>query len=511
MRTLALGVASLGLDVAADLVAGRPLRLEIPPEAARKIAASRAILEQAAAGDRAVYGVNTGFGKLARVRIGAADRATLQTNLIRSHACGVGAPLPRPIAALALLLRIQTLALGHSGVRLELVERLVDVFHRGWIPVIPSQGSVGASGDLAPLAHMALVLLGEGAVDDGRTVRPAAEVLGEAGLAPFQLAVKEGLALINGTQISTAILAVAVHEAEVLARSADAIAATTLEALKGSISPFDRRVQAIRPHPGQAVVAANFRRLLEGSAILESHRDCSRVQDNYSLRCVPQVHGAARDWIAFVRRVVETEMNSVTDNPLVFSEGGAPLVSGGNFHGEPVALAADSLKIAVAELGTSSERRVDYLVTPDLSELPPFLARHGGLESGLMIPQVVAASLVNENKVLCHPNSVDAIPTSGGKEDHVSFATAAARFAREIAANVRRILAIELLAACQGLEFETVHRPGPGVDALYRAVRKRVAPLDGDRALAAEIEDLADWIGRGEVIRTVEAAALRLD
>lgn len=504
MRKVALDGERLDPTVLEDVLSGREIELALAPEARERIARSREVLERVASGPRAVYGVNTGFGKLASVRIAPADRDRLQTNLVRSHACGVGPALPRPIAAAALLLRIHALAHGASGVRVTLVERLIELFNRGLVPVVPSQGSVGASGDLAPLAHIALALLGEGEVDDGRGSRRAAEALHEAGVEPFALAAKEGIALINGTQVSTALLAAALFEAETLARTADCVAAATLEALKGSVVPFDERIHRVRPHRGHGEVSANFRRLLAGSGIVESHKDCPRVQDNYSLRCIPQVHGAVRDALRFVRQAVEVEIDSVTDNPLVFAQDGAVL-SGGNFHGEPVAIPADVAKIAVAELGTISERRIDYLVNPDLSGLPPFLAGSGGLESGLMIPQVVAASLASENKVLAHPASVDTIPTSGGKEDHVSFSTTAARQALSIVANVRRILAIECLAACQGLELETTHLPGPGVLALHRAVRKLVQPLAGDRPLSQDIETLAAWIASGGAVQAVQA------
>lgn len=483
----------------------------LDPEAARRVERSREAVERIArAGDDAprVYGVNTGFGALAETRIGADDVRRLQQNLVRSHAVGVGPDLADAEVRGMMLLRAQTLALGHSGVRRSLIDLLIAMLERGVTPRVPSQGSVGASGDLAPLAHLALALTGEGEARFDGELLPAADALSRAGVAPLELEAKEGIALINGTQYMTALGALALFDAARLCTGADVAGAMSLDALKGSSRPFDHRLMQLRPHPGQGRVAANLRALLSGSAIMESHRDCGKVQDPYSLRCMPQVHGASRDALAWATELVVREMNSVTDNPSVFVDesGEADIVSGGNFHGQPVAYALDLAAIALAELGNISERRVEQLVNPALSSgLTPFLAPHSGLESGFMIAQVASASLVSENKVLCHPASVDSIPSSAGKEDHVSMGSISAKKLRQVVDNVRRCLAIEIMTAAQGLEQRLPLTGGDGVEAARQALRKLVAPLDADRPLYRDVEAVARALDAGDLVGAVEA------
>ena len=493
-----------------ESVTRRRRRVVIDADAAAKVRRARSAVERIAqAGDGAprVYGVNTGFGALAETRIDAAEVRQLQRNLVRSHASGVGPDLSEAAVRGMLLLRAQTLALGHSGVRLELIELLISLLERGVVPRVPAQGSVGASGDLAPLAHLALVLVGEGQARFDGVLESGAVALKRAGLRPIELEAKEGLSLINGTQYMTASGALSLLEGRRLASVADLAGAMSLEALKGSERPFDERLMALRPHPGQSQVATNLRRLLAESEIMESHRDCGKVQDPYSLRCMPQVHGATRDALGWAADVVEREINSVTDNPIVFvgEDAVADLVSGGNFHGQPVAYALDFCAIALAELGNISERRVEQLVNPALSSgLTPFLAQSSGLNSGFMIAQVASASLVSENKVLCHPASVDSIPSSAGREDHVSMGSISARKLETIVENVRRCLAIEVLTAAAGLDQRSPLRSGAGVEAAYRAVRAVVAPLTEDRPLSEDIERVAALIESGELVASVE-------
>ena len=480
--------------------------------ARERIEASRAAVEAiAAAGDAApaVYGVNTGFGALAEKRIGAADVTKLQKNLVRSHACGVGPDLSDAEVRAMLVLRAQVVAQGYSGVRPEVVDLLIGMINAGVFPRIPAQGSVGASGDLAPLAHLALVLMGEGEARFAGERMPAAKALHKAGLAPIELAAKEGIALINGTQYMTALGGLALERARELCVAADIIAAVSIEALEGSKRPFDERLMQVRPHPGQAQVASNMRSLLADSQIMESHAHCGKVQDPYSLRCVPQVHGATRDALGWVRDTLQCELNSVTDNPTVFldDEGAADLVSGGNFHGQPVAIALDLAAIAVAELANISERRVEQLVNPALSTgLSPFLASDSGLCSGFMIAQVASASLVSENKVLCHPASVDSIPSSANREDHVSMGSISARKFVQVVDNVTHSLAIELLAATQGIDQRAPLVPSTGVAAAHAAVRRRVATLDDDRPLYLDFATARELIEAGSLRREVEAA-----
>ncbi|MCC6670604.1 MAG: histidine ammonia-lyase [Planctomycetes bacterium] len=507
MPAVALGRPNLGLDTLFRL-ASPGTQARLAPAARRAVAACRARVRSAVAGGGALYGINTGFGKLAGVRIEADKLGLLQRNLILSHATGVGDPLPVEVCRLALALRVQALARGFSGVRVELLEHVLAFLNADLIPVIPEQGSVGASGDLAPLAHMALPLLGHGEVHHRGKVVSGRRALALLRRPPIALAEKEGLALINGTQIMTAIGLLALRDALQVARCADVACATTLEALRGSVKPFLAEVHALRPHPWQAATAANLRALLRDSRIVPSHADCAKVQDAYSMRCAPQVHGAARDALAFAERVLLAEANSVTDNPLVLRDG--RVVSAGNFHGQPVSQAMDFLGIALATLANISERRIENLVNPDISGLPPFLAPHPGLDSGYMIPQVVAAALASENKTLAHPSSVDTIPTSANREDHVSMGVTAARHAARIAANSRKVVAIELMCAVQGLECGARLRPGRGVQAAQRAVRRVVPPLRSDRFLAPDLRAIERLIEDGSLLRAVEARAGRL-
>jgi histidine ammonia-lyase len=452
-----------------------------------------------------IYGVNTGFGKLAQVQVPPHELKLLQRNLLLSHAIGVGEAFGTEVVRGMLLLRAQSLAYGYSGVRPVVVEYLLEFLNWHIHPVVPSQGSVGASGDLAPLSHMCLPLMGEGEVEYGGTIRPAAEVLREVGLTPLELEAKEGLALINGTQAMGSLLALLMLDSQVLLKAADIAVAMSVEALKASHRPFDEAVARLRPHPGMAATSRNVRQLLQDSEIMRSHIDCDKVQDAYSLRAAPQVHGASRDAIEHVRRVVEREMESVTDNPLVFPVEGRT-ISAGNFHGQPLALAADYAAIALAELANISERRIEQMLNPSLSGLPAFLAEGSGLNSGLMISQYTAAALVSENKVLAHPASVDSIPTSANQEDHVSMGTVACRKAREIFENTLWVLAIELASAAQALDFHAPLRPGKGAQAVYGRIRQEVPHLDRDRYLKPELSRIRELIRSGELVRVAEEA-----
>ena len=467
----------------------------VAPEARTRVAASRAVVDRKAEGADAVYGVNTGFGSFAETRIDKRDLAALQLNLLRSHAAGVGSPLPVRVVRAAMALRANVLAKGYSGIRLETLEALVAMLNRGVHPRVPSRGSVGASGDLAPLAHLALVLVGEG--EDCDQV-PGGEALRRAGLEPITLEAKEGLALINGTQVSTAVLALALAGAEQLSRAADIGAALSIDALLGSMHPFEPRIHQPRPFAGQAASAGNLLRLLEGSGINQSHANCGRVQDAYSMRCAPQVHGAAREALRWIRHIVTIEMNAATDNPMVFAESGE-MVSGGNFHGAPLALAADLLVMAVAQLATISERRSERLVNPALSGLPAFLTQHGGLQSGLMIAQVTAAALTSEIKTLAHPASVDTIPTSANKEDHVSMSMHAALKAERALQLSIHVIAVEILCACQAIDLLAPLESSPALMRAHKTVRERVEKLVDDRPPAPDIDAIAEIIRGGEL------------
>lgn len=505
IRTFALSGEDLTVeDVWAVAVEGAQAALA--GSARERMRAAREVVMRAAHGGREhTYGINTGFGRFVSQSIPEELTNELQVRLLRSHACGVGEPYPREIVRAAMLLRANTLAKGYSGARVETVELLLDCLNRGLLPRVPSRGSVGASGDLAPLAHLALPLIGEGEAWVEGELLPGAEALARVGLEPIALEAKEGLSLVNGTQFMTAACALGLVRARRLARTADIACALAVEALQGSRTSFLPQVHALRPFRGQQDSAANVMRLLEGSAIIEAHRWCDKVQDAYSLRCAPQVHGAARDLLDYVGYVASIELNAATDNPLVLVEE-EMLVSNGNFHGQPVAFALDALALAVSELASISERRIERMVNPSLSEgLPAFLTPDGGLNSGFMIPQYVAAALVSENKVLSHPASVDSIPTSAGQEDHVSMGNTAALKAWQVLANAERVLAIELLAGAQAVEFLAPLQPGVGAAAARRAVREISPRLLEDRSLSADVEAVATAIRDGSLLATVEA------
>lgn len=493
-----LRIATLHADIAASLAA---LRQSHPA-----VDRSRAIVLSALEDGRAHYGINTGFGVLAHKRIDAEQITELQHNLLLSHACGVGEPVPRDITRLMLQLKIHALGLGQSGISRSTFRQLLAMEAAGLLPWVPSRGSVGASGDLAPLAHLCLPLIGRGEVwkesGDGR--RSAAIALREHGLTPIRLKPKDGLALINGTQLMSAYGAHVLERALVLVKEADILATMSLEALQGSAVPFDERIHLARPHQGQIRVARNVRALLRASEILDSHRDCGKVQDPYCLRCVPQVHGASRDALEFAGGVLETELNSVTDNPLVFEDGA--ILSGGNFHGQPLALALDFAAIALAELASISERRT-YLLLEGHDGLPKLLMRDTGVNSGFMIPQYTAAALVSENKVLCHPASVDSIPTSLGQEDHVSMGSISAVKLLSVLNNVEHVLAVELLTASQALDFRSPLKPGAGVLAAHRFLRRQVPHADRDFEVGGDLDRCVALLREGQLVREVECVS----
>ncbi|WP_126427695.1 histidine ammonia-lyase [Brevibacillus marinus] len=467
-----------------EAIARRFAPVKLSADAIDRIQASRRLVERMVRERRVAYGVTTGFGKFSDVVISREDTRQLQENLIMSHACGVGEPYPVEVVRAMIALRINALAKGYSGIRLETLTLLVEMLNRGVHPIIPQQGSLGASGDLAPLAHLVLVMLGKGEAEyEGRRL-PGAAALQAAGLQPIRLHAKEGLALINGTQAMSALLCLALVDARTVLESAEVIAALSVEALRGIADAYDPRLHALRPHPGQQESARRLRAYLTGSERITEQGQL-RVQDAYSLRCIPQVHGATRDTLAYVWQIVERECNSVTDNPILFSET-EEVISGGNFHGQPLALAADFLAIATAELANISERRTERLVNPQLSGLPAFLTPYGGLHSGYMIAQYTAASLVSENKVLCHPASVDSIPSSANQEDHVSMGTTAARKLRTVVENTRKVLAIEYLTAAQAIDFGT-GKLGAGTEKAYQLLRSHVPRLEHDRELHADI------------------------
>lgn len=493
-------------------IAGQPLSLakiaaiaigggkvKVARSAHARIKASRKVVEEIVARDAVVYGVTTGFGKLSEVHISKDELRQLQLNLVRSHACGVGRPLAEAEVRAMMLLRANVLTLGLSGIRLQVIELMAEMLNRGLYPVIPEKGSVSASGDLAPLAHLALTLIGEGEAIYREERLPSADALRQAGLAPVQLEAKEGLALLNGTQAMHAVGGLALFRAKRLSRVADVAGAMSLDALKGTPTPFDPRIQQARPHPGQKAVAEHLLALLRDSEIRASHISGDpRVQDAYSLRCMPQVHGAVRGAFAHCEETLSIESGSATDNPLIFSESG-DVLSGGNFHGAPLALALDYAAIALTDLMSISERRIDRLVNPDLNEgLPPFLALHAGMQSGFMIPHVTAVALLNEAKVFSHPASVDNLPTSGGKEDHVSMGMTGALKFRTIVENAEHLLAIELLAAAEALEFRRPLKGGVGVERAYQTVRALVPPAIEDRSMSRDIEMIAAALREGK-------------
>ena len=508
MRTVVVTGDALTVEDVVDVARGRA-RAELGPDVAARMEPSRRVVTDAVEQDQVMYGVTTGFGALADTHVGRDDLERMQLALVRSHSAGVSAPLPDDAVRGLLLLRARTLTGGYSGVRVDLPRRLLELLDRGLLPVIPGKGSVGASGDLAQLAHLAQPLVGEGRLRRGGDTdlagRPTAELLAEEGLEPLTLAAKEGLSLINGTEPMQVLLCLAINEIELLVKVADIACAMSVESLLGTDRAYDERVQVIRPHPGQLDSAANLRRLLAGSPLIASHRESDHaVQDSYCLRCAPQVHGAVRDVLTHFRRVIDIELGSIVDNPVIVPDG--EVMSTGNFHGEPLAFAGDMLAIAVAELASISERRTDRMLDPAFSrDLPAFLARDPGTNSGYMIAQYTAASLVSENKVLAHPASVDTIPTSGNQEDHVSMGWTSVRKLREVVANVRAVLSVEIVAASQAIDFRAdVAEPGAASGAVHRLVRTQVPTMDADRNVAVQLAAVDALLA--EIVGAAEAA-----
>jgi histidine ammonia-lyase len=502
--TITLKDSGLTLDDVRIFVKG-DAEVEIHKAVIKRLTKVREYVEEKLDSHEPFYGINTGVGLLANKRISDVELDKLQENLIVSHAVGVGDPFDDDTVRLIMLLRASVLAMGYSGVRPEVLELLVSFINKGVLPIIPSQGSVSASGDLAPLAHIALALIGRGEVSYRGKCIPARDALEKAGLAPIRLKAKEGLALINGTQASCAVALQTFLAAESLAKHADIAGALSIEGERASQRPFDKRIHKLRPYPGQLATADNVRRLIEGSGIIADHAECTRVQDPYSFRCIPQVHGAVKDVIASVRTTIEYELKSCTDNPLIF-ESDDDIISGGNFHAETLGFAMDSLAVAIAELGSMSERRVAILNAPLDEELTTkFLVKHSGLNSGFMIPHVTMAALVSENKALAHPATVDTVPTSGGQEDHVSMALIAARKALSIAHNVENILVIELLAACQAIDLaHNGNEPGKGTKAAYDVIRSKVPTMDGDREFRLDIDACRELVQSGAIVETSE-------
>jgi len=502
MKTIFLGVEGMTLDNLAA-IARNGAQVQLTADAEKQIQKGRVLIERWVQEERRIYGITTGFGALSDVAISKQDTRQLQKNILMSHAAGVGRPFDEETVRAILALRIKDLARGHSGIRLPTVQQLVAMLNWGVCPLIPEKGSVGASGDLAPLAHLGLVLIGMGEAFFKGQQLTGRQALHKCGLKPLQLEAGEGLALVNGTQVMTAVGGLALYDAAMLAKLTDIAAAMSLEVLMGSRTEFDPKIHEARPHPGQAAAADNMARITQLSEIISSHKDCGRVQDAYTLRCSPQVHGASRDAIRYCRDVIETEMNSSTNNPLIFADTQEFLL-GGNFHGQPVAMAMDFLGIAVAELADISERRVERLVNPKLSGLPAFLVDDGGLNSGLMLAQYTAAALVSENRVLCHPASIDSIPTSANKEDHVSMGTISARKCRDIVRNTEDVIAIELLCAAQALDLFTNLKPGKGTLAAYQAIRKVVSHLDKDRIISGDVCAVKQLMRSGKILNAVE-------
>jgi histidine ammonia-lyase len=512
--TLSIDGHSLTIEQLYDSSYNYDASLTLSNNALRAVKRARKLVEDWIREDTRIYGVTTGFGEFSNVRIDQENIEQLQKNLIYSHAAGAGDPMPGEVVRAMMVLRINTLAKGYSGIRPETIEALMRMFNAGIVPVIPSQGSVGASGDLVQLAHLVLTMMGKGSVTYRGKRVDAAKALKAERIPPVRLSAKEGLALINGTQMMTAYTALAVHEAVELAKIIDIAASLTLEALKGTPRAFDARLHRLRPLRGQNRCAANMRQLLSKSEIRRSHlHDDPRVQDAYSIRCIPQVHGASRDAIQYVLDTISVEINSANDNPLIFPDDGIH-IEGGNFHGQPIALAADFLAIALSELANISERRIERLVNGSLSGLPRFLTTKGGLNSGMMIAQYTAASLVSENKVLAHPASVDSIPTSANQEDHNSMGSIAAQKAYKILRNVQTVVAIELLAAAQGADFSRIHpkkktimRAGRGAQAAYDFIRKHIGHLEDDRVLHDDIQTVLSFVRDGTLLQYVEKKA----
>jgi len=502
MKKIVLSADGLSLE---DLVAvaRRGARVALSEKSKKAIRRSRNLVEQWVRQGKIVYGMTTGFGALSDVVISKEDTRKLQQNVLMSHAAGVGPALEEEAVRAVMALRIKDLARGNAGIRLETVQNLIELLNGNVCPVVPEKGSVGASGDLAPLAHLSLVLIGLGEVFYRGRRMSGKEALRRCGLKPLELEAGEGLALVNGTQVMTAVGGLATYDALQLSKVADVAAAMSLEVLMGSRTEFNQKIHRLRPHPGQAAAADNMERITQNSEIISSHKDCSRIQDAYTLRCSPQVHGATKDALSYTKKVIETEMNSSTNNPLIFPETGDFLL-GGNFHGQPIALCLDFLAIAVSELANIAERRIERLVNPFLSGLPAFLVSEGGLNSGFMIAQYTAASLVSENKILSHPACVDSIPTSANKEDHVSMGTTSARKCRDVVRNSEYVIAIELLCAAQALDLFTNMKPGEGTLVAYKAIRNEVSHLDKDRVLSKDIERVVAVMREGTLLSAVE-------
>lgn len=508
MRQIIIDGNSLSLQNV-EAVAYQQAQIKLSPECIEKVTKCRQYVDKVIAEERVVYGLTTGFGKFSTVTIPKENIAELQVNLIRSHATSLGEPYSIPHTRAIMLLRINVLAKGHSGIRLETLQTLVEMLNRNVHPIVPMRGSVGASGDLSPLSHLVLPLLGEGEAEYNDKVMSGAEAMQAAGITPVELAAKEGLALNNGTQVMAAIGVLGLLEAQRLCMQADIIAAASIDALKGTPNAFDPLIHNLRPHPGQTVSASNLFKLLENSPLRASHLHCENVQDAYSLRCTPQVHGAVRDALGYVKSVLEVEINSATDNPLIFPDEDK-VISGGNFHGEPLALALDTLAIAISELGSISERRLEQMLNPALSRgLSPFLAQRPGLDSGLMIAQLTAAAMVSENKVLAHPASVDSIPTSANQEDHVSMGSVSAIKFLQVARNVSSALAVELIAAMAALD-QREFKSSPGIESVKALVRTRIEPLGKDRILYPDLNSALDLITEGKLIDAVTDAGTKL-
>jgi len=502
MKEIFFGMEGMTLEDLAS-ISRKGVKVQLTKGSQKRIKKARELIEQWVQEEKSIYGVTTGFGALSDVAISKKDTRQLQENILMSHAAGVGDVFDEETVRAVMALRIKDLARGHSGIRLKTVRHLITLLNQGVCPVVPEKGSVGASGDLVPLAHLSLVLIGQGeAFYKGRRIS-GLEALNRCGIKPLRLEAAEGLALINGTQVMTAIGGLAVYDALGLSNLIDIAAAMSLEVLMGSRMEFDPRIHQARPHPGQAEVADNMYRITQNSEIITSHKDCRRIQDAYTLRCSPQVHGASKDAVAYVKNVVETEMNASTNNPLIFPESQEFLL-GGNFHGQPVALALDFLCMAVSEFANISERRIERLVNPKLSGLPAFLVSDGGLNSGFMLAQYTAASLVSENKVLSHPACVDSITTSANKEDHVSMGTISARKCREVVKNSENVIAIELLCGAQALDLFTNLNPGEGTLAAYTVIRDAVSHLDNDRILSKDIDTIKQLMRSGKILKAVE-------
>jgi len=508
MKSIAVGMGEMTLE---DLIniSRHGANVQLSKGSIHRINEARKLIEQWVREEKSVYGITTGFGALSDVAISKKDTRKLQQNILMSHSTGTGDMLDEETVRAVMALRIKDFANGHSGIRLETVQHLITVLNKGVYPVVPEKGSVGASGDLTPLAHLSLVLIGHGKAFYKGKQMSGFEALNHCGLTPLRLEAGEGLALINGTQVMTAIGGLAVYDALNLSKLTDVAAAVSLEVLMGSRMEFNPRIHQVRPHPGQAAVADNMYRITRNSEIVTSHKDCHRIQDAYTLRCSPQVHGASKDAVYYAKKVLETEMNASTNNPLIFPESQEFLL-GGNFHGQPIALAMDFLCMAVSEFANISERRIERLVNPKLSGLPAFLVADGGLNSGFMIAQYTAAALVSENKVLSHPACVDSIPTSANKEDHVSMGTISARKCREVIKNAENVIAIELLCGAQALDLFTNMKPGEGTLAAYTVIRDVVSHLEDDRILCEDIHAVKELMRNGKILDAVQTKVGKL-